>query len=67
MIEFEEYEGKILDLQPRLETLGTALKLDDARRQADELEAESATDGFWNDISRSQKVQQQLKQLKTIF
>ena len=65
MIEFEEYKGKILDLQPRLETLGTALKLDDARRQADELEAESATDGFWNDISRSQKVQQQLKQLKT--
>ncbi|MBQ4322191.1 MAG: peptide chain release factor 2 [Oscillospiraceae bacterium] len=64
MIEFEEYKGKILELQPRLETLGTALKLEDARRQADELEAESATDGFWNDLAHSQKVQQQLKQLK---
>ena len=64
MIEFEEYKGKILELQPRLETLGTALKLEVARRQADELEAESATDGFWNDLAHSQKVQQQLKQLK---
>ena len=64
MIEFEEYKGRILELQPRLETLGTALKLEDARRQADELEAESATDGFWNDLAHSQKVQQQLKQLK---
>ena len=64
MIEFEEYKGRILELQPRLETLGTALKLEDARRQADELEAESATDGFWNDLAHSQKAQQQLKQLK---
>jgi len=64
MIEFEEYKGKILELQPRLRTLGSALKLDDARRQADELESESATDGFWNDLAHSQKVQQQLKQLK---
>ncbi len=64
MIEFEEYKGRILELEPRLNTLGEALKLDEARRQVDELEAESATEGFWNDLAHSQRVQQQLKQLK---
>ena len=64
MIEFEEYKGKVLALQSDVEALGTALKLDDARRQCDELESESATEGFWNDLEHSQKVQQELKQLK---
>ena len=34
MIEFEEYKGKLGGLKPTLEELGTALKLDDARREA---------------------------------
>ncbi len=64
MIEFEEYKSKVLALQPDVDALGVALKLDDARRQCDELESESATEGFWNDLEHSQKVQQELKRLK---
>lgn len=34
------------------------------RREARKLEDETAQDGFWNDLERSQKVQQRLKQLQ---
>jgi peptide chain release factor 2 len=64
MLEFEEYKGKLNSLKPTLETLGSALKLDDARREITELEAEAAKEGFWNDIANSQKVLQRTKQLK---
>lgn len=64
MLEFEEYKVKLNNIKPTLEGLGAALKLDDARSEIAELEAESAKDGFWNDIDRSQKVQKRLKQLQ---
>ena len=64
MLEFEEYKGKLNALKPTLENLGIALKLDDARSEISELEAEAAKDGFWNDIQNSQKVLQRTKQLK---
>ncbi|MEG2177023.1 MAG: peptide chain release factor 2, partial [Oscillibacter sp.] len=41
-----------------------ALDLDGARNEVKSLEAESAQDGFWNDLVRSQAVQQRLKQLQ---
>ena len=64
MLEFEEYKVKLNNIKPTLEGLGAALKLDDARSEIAELQAESAKDGFWNDIDRSQKVQKRLKQLQ---
>ncbi len=64
MLEFEEYKSKLNALKPTLANLGVALKLDDARREIAELEAEAAKDGFWNDIQHSQKVLQRTKQLK---
>ena len=64
MLEFEEYKVKLNNMKPTLDGLGSALKLDDARSEIAELEAESAKDGFWNDIDRSQKVQKRLKQLQ---
>ena len=64
MLEFEEYKVKLNNIKPTLDGLGTALKLEDAKREIAELEAESAKDGFWNDIDRSQKVQKRLKQLQ---
>ena len=64
MLEFEEYKVKLNNIKPTLEGLGAALKLDDARSEIAELEAESSKDGFWNDIDRSQKVQKRLKQLQ---
>ncbi|MFR5780843.1 MAG: peptide chain release factor 2 [Oscillospiraceae bacterium] len=64
MLEFEEYKVKLNNIKPTLDGLGTALKLDDAKAEIAELEAESAKDGFENDIDRSQKVQKRLKQLQ---
>ncbi len=65
MLEFEEYKIRLNNIKPRLEDLGQALKLDEARKEAASLEEESAQPGFWNDLAHSQEVQQRLKQLKT--
>ena len=64
MIEFDEYKGRLNAAKPGLDGLGRALKLDDARAEIASLEAESAKDGFWNDVNNSQKVQKRLKQLQ---
>ena len=65
MIEFEEYKQKLNNLRPALNDLGLALDLDGAKQEIETLEAESAADGFWNDLARSQKVLQRIKQLKS--
>ncbi|HHT17277.1 MAG TPA: peptide chain release factor 2 [Papillibacter sp.] len=65
MIEFDDYKVKINALRPTLERLGEALKLDAAEAELQKLEEESGQDGFWNDLERSQKVLQRIKQLKT--
>ena len=64
MLEFEEYKVKLNNMKPTLDGLGSALNLDDARSEIAELEAESAKEGFWNDLDRSQKVQKRMKQLQ---
>ena len=64
MLEFEEYKVKLNGLKPGLDGLGAALKLEDAKAEIAELEAESAKEGFWNDVSNSQKVQKRIKQLQ---
>ena len=64
MLEFEEYKGKLNELKPTLETLRSALKLDDARAEIAVLEKEAAAEGFWNDMENSQKVLKRTKQLK---
>ena len=64
MLEFEEYKVKLNGIRPTLDGLGAALKLDDARAEIAELEAESAREGFWNDLANSQKVQKRIKQLQ---
>ena len=64
MLEFEEYKVKLNNMKPTLDGLGSALKLDDANREIAGLEAESAKEGFWNDLDRSQKVQKRMKQLQ---
>ena len=64
MLEFEEYKVKLNGIKPDLDGLGAALKLDEARAEIAELEAESAKEGFWNDLDRSQKVQKRIKQLQ---
>ena len=63
-IAFEEYKNKLNNLRPALDDLGGALHLDEARNEVEKLEEESAQDGFWNDIERSQANQMRTKQLQ---
>ena len=64
LIEYDEYKQKLRDLGPELQKLSAALDVDSARQEAQRLEDETAQDGFWNDLERSQKVQMRLKQLQ---
>ena len=64
MLEFEEYKVKLNNCKPELEVLRTALRLEAAQKEIEELEAASARDGIWNDVEKSQQVQKRLKNLK---
>ena len=64
MLEFEEYKVKLNGAKPVLEVLRSALKLDAAAKEIEELQAMSERDGFWNDVEKSQKVQRRLRQLQ---
>ncbi len=64
MLEFDEYKVKLNNWKPQLDVLRTALRLESAEKEIEELEAASARDGFWNDVEKSQKVQKRLKNLK---
>ena len=64
LIEYDVYKQKLRDLGPELEKLSAALDIESAKQEAARLEDETAQDGFWNDLERSQKVQMRLKQLQ---
>ena len=64
MLQFDEYKVKLNDLAPALKDLAKALDLEAAERELDMLQAESAADGFWNDLAKAQKVQQRIKNLQ---
>jgi len=64
LIEYDAYKQKLRDLTPELDKLSAALDIEGARQEAARLEDETAQDGFWNDLERSQKIQQRLKQLQ---
>ena len=64
LIEYDEYKQKLRDLGPELDKLSAALDIESARQEVERREAETAQDGFWNDLERSQKVQMRLKQLQ---
>lgn len=65
MLQFDEYKGKLNTLLPDLEELEKALDLKGATQELDMLEAESAADGFWDNIEKSQKVLQRIKFLRS--
>lgn len=65
MLQFDEYKVKLNNMLPRLEELGQALNLESATRELDLLESESAADGFWDDLEKSQKILQRIKNLRS--
>lgn len=64
MLEFDEYKVRLNNIKPDLAKLGAALNLDAAEQELDMLQAQSAADGFWNDLEKAQKVQQRIKNLQ---
>ena len=51
MLQFDEYKVKLNNLLPALQELAQALDLESAERELDMLQAESASDGFWDGIT----------------
>lgn len=64
MLQFDEYRIKLNALLPSLHELEQALDLESAAQEMDMLEAESAADGFWDNLDKSQQVLQRIKQLR---
>ena len=64
MLQFDEYKIKLNDLKPGLDELSLALNLESARRELEMLESESASDGFWDDLEKSQKATMRMNTLR---
>ena len=64
ILQFDEYKSKLLALKPTLIELAEALGLEAAEQELDLLQAESAADGFWNDMEHAQKVTTRIKNLQ---
>ena len=64
MLQFDEYRVKLNNLKPDLDKLGEALDLESAERELDELHAQSAADGFWDNVDKARKVQQRISNLE---
>ena len=64
VIAYDEYKQKLLALQDTLGELEKALGIPKARQELDELQKETESEGFWNDLEHSQKVAQQVKRLE---
>ena len=64
MLQFDEYKVKLNNLKPSLDDLSQALDLESARRELEMLESESASDGFWDDLEKSQKATRRMNTLR---
>lgn len=64
MIEYDEYKQKLGALEPVLGELEQALNIEGARSRLAELRSESEQEGFWNDLTHSQAVAQDIKRLE---
>ena len=64
MIEFEEYKGKLNELEPKLKDLRTSLNIDGANEELERLHAMAEAPGFWDDPEKSQKIMVKTKQLE---
>ena len=51
MLQFDEYKVKLNNIAPALKELAQALDLESAARELDMLQAEAASDGFWDNLA----------------
>ena len=64
MLQFEELRLKLEALEPGIKDLAGSIGLDGLRRQAEELDAQAAAPGFWDDMEFAQKMTQKAAGVK---
>jgi peptide chain release factor 2 len=64
MLQFDEYKVRLNNLKPAVDELRQALDLDSAQRELEMLESESASEGFWDDLEKSQKATRRMNTLR---
>ena len=64
ILQFEEQKLRLTAAKDELDDLGEALGISAAKDKIAELEAQSAAEGFWDDLENSQKVLKETSKLK---
>ena len=64
IIQLEEAKRNLASLSDALVELGSALRIDELRKEAQDLDAKTAEPDFWNDPDNSSKVLQRVKVVK---
>ncbi len=64
IIALEDAKYKLVGMRADLKELGSALRIDDLRREAEELDAQTLDPDFWSNQENSSKVLQRVKQTK---
>ncbi len=64
IVALEEAKYSLLEQRGKVKELGSALRIDEIREEAAELEKQTYAEDFWNDQENSSKILQQVKQLK---
>lgn len=64
IVALEEAKYSLNEQRAKIAELGNALRIDELRKSAAELEKQTYAENFWNDQENSSKILQQVKQLK---
>ena len=64
IVALEEAKYSLNEQRAKITELGSALRIDELREKAAELEKQTYAEDFWNDQENSSKILQQVKQLK---
>lgn len=64
IIALEEAKYTLSGFEGKIKELGSALRIDELRCEAEELEKATAVEGFWNDAENSAKILRNIKQVK---
>ena len=64
IVALAEAKYSLIDMRGKVKELGSALRIDETREKAAELEKQTYAEDFWNDQENSGKILQQVKQLK---
>ncbi len=62
IIALEEAKRKLIDMRPEIEELGRALRIEDLKARASELEAQTLDPNFWSNPDAANKITQEIKQ-----